>query len=335
MKSVPQTVFVTGATGFVGKRLCAYLIDNGFKVRALTRQLNPALHYNSKIEWVVGDVTKPHTLLNICDQVSIVFHLAGFAHAYEEENPAFALLHQQVNHQGTIHILNEAKRAGVKRFVYFSSVKACGSSDACIDETWTQYPTDAYGIAKREAENAVLQYCKESDILPIILRPTLVYGVGVKGNLSAMIKGVSKGYFPVPPPVQNRKSMVSVDDLCRVALLAAKAENLQHHIFIVSDNNFYSTYQMVQMIRAELGKKKSKLYLPLWVWILLAKIGDCLQWMIKKRMPINTQAVKKLFSNAAYCSQTIKNELQFEPKMTLQDALPLMIRANKANKDGF
>lgn len=324
-----QTALVTGATGFIGKALCVYLSENGFRVRALTRQLQPILVDKNDIEWVVGDITKPETLFNVCDDVDIVFHLAGFAHAFEEENPEFKNLHQQVNHQGTINILNESIRAGVKRFIYFSSVKACAERNVCSDETWEAWPTDAYGIAKREAENSISSLCKENNIIPLILRPALVYGAGVKGNLSAMLKGISKGYFPTPPPLQNHKSMVSREDLCRAALLVATVKNPKRPIFIVTDGVTYSTFGIVQMMREAVGKKKVTLYLPLWIWYGLAKLGDIAQHIIKRRLPINTQVVNKLFSNAAYSSQLIKNELQFEPQYTLQDVLPFMIKAQK------
>src|SRR3989338_7187873 len=154
---------VTGATGFIGKALRVYLSENGYYVRALTRQLQPDLQSKNYIEWIVGDITQPETLLGVCDDVDTVFHLAGFAHACEEENVEFKNLHQKENYKGKINILTEAKRAGVKRFIYFSSVKACAECDQICDETWEHWPTDAYGIVKREAENTVLSFSKENN----------------------------------------------------------------------------------------------------------------------------------------------------------------------------
>lgn len=325
-------VLVTGATGFIGKSLCEYLLTCGFKVRALTRQNTfSCVQEKNNYEWVMGDITKPETLKKLCEDVDIVFHLAGFAHAYEEENPEFNNIHQKVNYQGTVNILNESISAGIKRFIYFSSVKAGASSDNCIDEDCTAQPNDAYGLAKRQAEQIVLSLCEANGITPIILRPTLVYGPGVKGNLAAMIKGISRGYFPTPPSIQNYKSMVSIDDLCRVAFLASQAENPHNKIYIVTDDIPYSTAQITQNIRNALGKKKSKFYCPLWVWITLAKAGDIVQKITHKRFPINTQAVKKLFSSALYCSCYIKNELHFEPRLTLSDVLPSMIKVKNSN----
>lgn len=316
-----KTVLVTGATGFIGKELCIYLVENGFKVRGLSRNVIHTDH----VSWVLGDITKPESLIGICEGVDIVFHLAGFAHADEENNSEFKNQHEQINYQGTINVLNEANRAKVKRFVYFSSVKACADHDECVDESWTTWPTDAYGIAKRQAEEAVLSLSSE----PIILRPTLVYGEGCKGNLEVMITAIVKGYFPTPPPIQNQKSMISLRDLCRVALLAALAKNPRSKIYIVTDDHFYSTRQIVMMIRSALGMPKSRVYLPYWIWCVLAKIGDLAQRLMQRRLPVNTKKIKKLFSNAAYTSQMIKNELQFEPQVSLQDALPLMVKAQK------
>jgi Nucleoside-diphosphate-sugar epimerases len=267
----------------------------------------------------------------LCDDIDIVFHLAGFAHAYEEENPEFNNIHRQVNYQGTVNILNESIRAGIKRFIYFSSVKATASSDNCIDEDWTAQPSDAYGLAKRQAEHVVLSLCETNNITPVILRPALVYGPGVKGNLAAMIRGVSKGYFPTPPPIQNYKSMISIDDLCHAAFLASQSENPRNKIYILTDGISYSTAQITQSIRVALGKKKSKFYCPLWVWNVLAKAGDIVQRATGRRFPVNTQAVKKLFSSALYRSIYIKNDLKFEPKLTLSDMLPSIMKVRSTH----
>src|SRR3990167_4846944 len=310
-----KTALVTGATGFIGKALCSYLLQNGFYVRALTRQMS---QLNSQCEWVYGDITKSDSLNNLCDGIDVVFHLAGYAHAYEEANIDFKIFHETINLQGTINIIHESKRAGIKKFIFFSSVKACADANAFMDDTWNKRPTDAYGLAKRQAEEAVLS----SGLDAIILRLPLVYGVGVKGNLAAMLQGIARGYFPTPPPVQNQKSMISLNDLCRVALLAATVEKTEQKIFIITDGIFYSTYDMVQMMRRALNKRKITLHLPLWCWYAFAKVGDCVQWVIQKRFPINTKAVKKLFSSATYSSAYTKKELQFEPQFTLKDILP-------------
>src|SRR3990167_10998927 len=141
-----KIALITGATGFIGNTLCAQLINAGFYVRALTRQLSLTPKEKNNIGWVCGDVTKPPTLTGVCADIDVVFHCAGFAHAFEEENPNFATLHQQVNYQGTVNLLNEAIAAGVKRFIYFSSIKACADASVPVDETWEAWPSDAYGI---------------------------------------------------------------------------------------------------------------------------------------------------------------------------------------------
>lgn len=319
MEDAKKTALVTGATGFIGKRLCAYLLENGFKVRALSRQPN----YSKQITWHRGDVTEPVSLLGICDDVDVIFHLAGFAHAFDEENPQFAIQHHKTNYEGTVYLLNEAKRAGKNRFIYFSSIKACAESDVCLDENWDALPTCAYGAAKRMAEEAVLALSDD----PIILRPTLVYGAGCKGNLAAMIKGIAKGYFPPPPRIDNRKSMIALDDLCKAALLAAFIEKPNQKIFILTDTISYSTFKIYHAIRAALHKKSINIYMPFLFWRLFSTIGDLVEKLSGKRLPINSQAVKKLFGNAEYCSLYCNSVLNFKPQLTLQAVLPEMIDA--------
>ena len=122
-------------------------------------------------------------------------------------------------------------------------------------------------------------------------------------------------------PKGTGKTLISV----MLAIDQFKKNPLQK-IYIVSDGVAYSTFQIHQMILAALGKRKVELYLPLFIWNGLAKIGDILQKIIHRRLPMSSVVFKKLFSNAAYCSQYAKNELQFDPQFTLPDVLPLIIK---------
>ncbi len=323
-----KTVLVTGATGFIGQYLVKRLCELSFQVRALTRALNTT----PDVTWVVADITKPETLTTVCQNVDYVFHLAGYAHAWEEENVDFAKTHQQVNLQGTLNLAIAAKAAGVKRFIFFSSIKAVADSEQCTDESRTEWPTSAYGIAKRQAEEQLLALCLEGTMEAVVLRPSLVYGIGWKGNLAAMLKAIDKNRFPPPPLYPNKKSMVSVYDLVEVAILAAQAPRLQHRIFIVTDGIDYSTRQLYDAMREALGKKPSQIYWPMWLWQGLAWLGEVLQHFIKKRSPINRQAVTKLFGNSCYHSLYLQSQLGYVPSHTFQSMVPDIVNAYRENK---
>lgn len=321
------TVLITGATGFIGAYLVKRLQALNFQVRALTR----SVCHTPGIEWITADITKPDALTAVCNGVDFVFHLAGYAHAWEEENAEFTQIHEAVNLQGTLNLAAVAQAAGVKRFVFFSTIKAVADSDEITDESWRAWPTSAYGIAKRQAEDQLLALCAAGSMEAVILRPSLVYGAGWKGNLAAMLKAMDHNRFPPPPSYPNKKSLVSVYDLADAAILAAQTPILKHHIFIVTDGIDYSTRQLYDAMRAALGKAPNKRYWPLWVWKSLGWLGDWMQTVTKKRPPISSQAVRKLFGNSVYRSLYLTEELGYVPRNTFMSLLPEIVKTYRAS----
>ena len=188
--------FVTGASGDIGRALCSYLKSRDHRVIA-------GLRCNSPGPWdevVQMDLTGKSISSELLNGVSCIFHLAGKAHALsdslQDEREYF-----RVNTEGTRKLLESSSRAGVKRFVFFSSVKAIGEGGIePLDESSCCAPETPYGISKLEAERLVLsrEYVQE----PVVLRLSMVYGSMKKGNLPRMIEAINKGYFP-PFPQNN------------------------------------------------------------------------------------------------------------------------------------
>ncbi|WP_295884172.1 NAD-dependent epimerase/dehydratase family protein, partial [uncultured Thiohalocapsa sp.] len=200
---------VTGAGGFVGTALCRRLRADGHRVRALLRQ--PADGpWDERLTCDLGTDPLP---VGLMDGIDGVFHLAGIAHVQDVAGISDAV-YKQVNVAGTAALLDAAVTAGVRGFVYFSSIKAAAEpGERCVDETWDAWPADAYGRSKREAEALVLRAGREQGLHVCNLRPCLVYGPGVKGNLARLIEAVDRGRFPPLPELGNRRSMVGLDDL--------------------------------------------------------------------------------------------------------------------------
>lgn len=332
METVAPKALLTGATGFIGQFLVQQLLSEGYQIRTVTRDLSQSyVAQHPEFDWIEADIANPEQLKGVCEGIDFVFHLAGFAHAWGEEDPNFRRQQYLVNFEGTINLANEAVSAGVKRFIYFSSIKVCASSEDCVDETWKDTPHSLYGQVKYQAEQALLAIGHKSSMVPIILRPALVYGPGWKGNLAMMLKAIDKGYFPPPPPVAQRKSMVSVTELCQVARKAAVVAVPEHRIFIVSDGYDYSISEIYQWMRKALGKRKNHLYLPMCTWKLLAVLGNIAQKVLRKRLPINSEALHKLFGNMSYRSVYIAEELGFVPHVTLDKILPEIIEEYRRN----
>jgi nucleoside-diphosphate-sugar epimerase len=322
-----ENVLITGGTGFIGKCLVQQLLNKKKRVRVLTRNI-PAPLTSSSIEYIKGDLTQSDTLINICENVDTVFHLGGYAHAWEETNPIFAEQHRVVNYQGTKNILAETMRAHVKRFIYFSSVKAVADSQHDIDETWIALPDTPYGIAKRNAEEWIIS-AKNTDMHICILRPALVYGPESKGNLSAILRAIDKGVFPPIPNIKNCRSLISVEDICTAAILAAEHEKSNGQIYFVTDGILYSTRQLYELICESLQKPIPRWHVPLWVFKLLALMGDIAKKWLKRRLPFDSDAMKKLFGSAQYNSKKIEHELGFKPQYDFKKMLPKIIEKYK------
>jgi nucleoside-diphosphate-sugar epimerase len=313
-----KKVLITGANGFIGQVLIKQLLAAGIEVSALVRKKTG----NSAIESIALDLTEEWKS-NPCEGVDTVFHLAGKAHALSEI-AADDEEYQRINTEGTRKLLEAAKLAGVKRFIFFSSVKAVGDMPTMQDESNQTQPDTPYGQSKRAAEQLVLtgNYVPH----PVVIRPCMVYGLSDKGNLPRMISAIERGFFPPLPEVHNHRSMVHVEDLATAALLVAQNPKAAGQIYIVSDGQANSTRQIYEWICAALNKKPLPFSIPIFILKVLAKMGDLIGKLREKRFMFDSDALDKLIGSAWYCSAKIETELGFKPKYDLQIALPEIVR---------
>lgn len=324
-------ILLTGSTGFIGKHFLSVLIEKNYTIRVLVRDKKKLPPLPSEIQVVTGDLTQPNSLLHLCDDIDAVFHLAGHAHAFKEKN-ASDDQHHAINFQGTQNLLHEAIRARVKKFIFFSSVKAVADSQHKIDETWQEKPSTPYGIAKQAAENLVLN-AQSHGLHVTVLRPALVYGPEWKGNLASMLRAIDKGLFPPLPETYNKRSMISINDLCQAALLATDQPQANGKIYFVTDSISYSTRQLYILMKKALAKPIPHWHIPLEVFKLLAWIGDAGGVITRRRLPFNSDAMEKLFGQAQYDSTRITQELGFKPKDTLEKLLPHIITVYRAQSN--
>jgi nucleoside-diphosphate-sugar epimerase len=314
-----RRVLITGAEGFIGEQLRRELLRRNFFVRSLVRQSTE----KSVDIWNV-DLAADNFPSAVCNDIDIVFHLAGKAHSLAENRQDLAE-YRHINTEGTRKLLEAAKLAGVKCFVFFSSVKAAGDCEVQpMDETTTVPADSPYGQSKYEAEQLVLNGGFVPH--PVVIRPCMVYGNTDKGNLPRMIEAVRRGLFPPLPELRNRRSMVHVDDVVAAALLAAEKSEAAGQIYIVSDGQNYSTRQLYELIRAALGKSPIHWAIPLFVLKILAKIGDAIGRLRGRRFMFDSDALRKLTGSAWYSSAKIGRELGFQPQHSLRQSLPDIVR---------
>jgi UDP-glucose 4-epimerase len=255
-KMLNQTIFVTGASGFIGQRLVDNL--NG-EIKILSRK--PHLEYKT----VVCDLQSEAIPDDALDDVDTVFHLAGFTHDLRDDSK-LEHLYRALNVDATVRLIELAVRSGVKQFVFVSSAKAGGQNELVNSE-----PEGIYGKTKREAEVKILEIGLQSDMHVSIVRPSLVYGHGVKGNLALMRKGIECGWFPPLPETCNRRSMIHVDDLVEVLLFISKDERANGEIFVATDGTPHSSRDIYEAICHTIGKPVPQWSVPkfLFKWVSL------------------------------------------------------------------
>lgn len=313
-----KKVLVTGASGFIGSRLIKRLKQDGFTVVGGVRTpVEGPWDQELVIDFASDSV--PESPLG---DVEGIFHLAGKAHVLseskQEEDKYF-----HVNAEGTRKLLKAARRAGVKKFVYFSSVKAAGDADGIMNEVNACEPDTPYGQSKLEAEKYVLEGGYVS--FTAVIRPSMVYGETAKGNLPKMIQAIQRGRFPPLPRFINKRSMVHVDDLVEAALLAYQKPEASGQTYIVTDGKTYSTRQMYEWICECLDKPVPSWDVPMSVLNLLAKVGDAIGRVRGRRFLFDSDVLDKLVGSTNYSSEKIERELGFQPKRNLHSALPEIV----------
>jgi UDP-glucose 4-epimerase len=320
-------VAVTGATGFLGRVLCQRLESMQVRVRAAARR--PADGpWSEFVRLDVPDSIPDELFTN----VEVVYHLAGKAHAMARE--ADVREYDEVNSKGTAEVARRAKAAGVKRFVFMSTVKAMGEPGSdLVREDQESHATDPYGKSKRDAEVAVLRL-HSPDFQVVILRPALVYGPGAKGNLESLLRLIRGGRRPPLPVLKNRRSLVGVNDLTTAIVLAGNHPDAGGRPYTVTDGRVYSTTDIVDALATAAGaRRQSPFVLPMPVLRGAALAGDFAGMLMRRRLPFDSAVLQRLVSNAEYEAQGLAQVVGFRPTESLSDLAESMIGASRSKQE--
>ena len=319
-----KRILVSGGTGFIGRALVRALRARGDQVRILSRAPRPA---DCPLEdWHQGDLADPASLTGAARGCDRVFHLGGYAHATSRPYPAEVERHRVINRDGTRALLAEALAAGVQAFVYVSSVKAGGEDPRhCLDETSTVAPVDPYGAIKRDCETLVLETCAAGDVHAAVIRPALVYGVGVKGNLASLAFAIRHGRLPPLPDTGNVRSMVDVRDLVAALLAAAERPAARGNIYIITDGEAYSSRRLYAALCRAQGKPLPRWSVPAALLRLAGRGGDGLEALLRRPLPLNSTLVARLLDSACYRSVRAAVDLDFHPRYRFEDVAGAML----------
>lgn len=304
-------VLVTGANGFIGRTLCEYLEHAGHEVVAAVRR--PSGMAN---EFVVGECGSVWLqALSGCDAV---VHLAGRAHVMREdaEDPLMAFRAANVEASARLALL--AEQAGVRRFVFMSSIKVNGERTSLgrpFTPNDTPAPEDAYGVSKWEAEQALQSIAQTSKMELVVIRPPLVYGPDVKGNFAKLIQWVRTG---VPMPlgaVDNKRSMVALDNLVAFTVLCAnfaESPRAAGQVFLVSDGDDASTTELLHRVAKAYACKIRLIPVPTWLLSCAARLLG------------RSAAAERLLGSLILDASKAHKLLGWQPSVTMDEQLRKM-----------
>lgn len=254
-------VLVTGASGFLGAQLFDQLKSGG------VYQVVGAVHRKSGFlaPYVHGDLLHETTWNMVLQGVSAVIHCAARVHVMGDQSSDPLAEFRKVNVEGTLNLARKAAVAGVRRFIFISSIKVNGESTILgvpYQADAQVAPTDSYGISKMEAELGLRALAAETGMEVVIIRPPLVYGPGVKANFFNMMRWLHKG-VPLPfGAINNRRSLVGLENLVDLIMNCIEHPAAANQTFLVSDGEDLSTTELLRRMGVALGKPVHLLPVP-------------------------------------------------------------------------
>jgi nucleoside-diphosphate-sugar epimerase len=303
-------ILVTGANGFIGPFLCTRLVAEGWSVRGTVLvSENPALLVKGVepvvIEPLGFDTLWSHALAGI----DTIIHLAARVHIMADPAANPLAEFRKVNTEGTQKLAHEAVKAGVKRLLFISSIKVHGEESAPYTENSPTQPTDAYGISKWEAEQALRQIEARTDLEVVVIRPTIVYGPGVKANFLKMIK-VIQHRIPLPlSAIANKRSLIYIGNLVDALKICVTHPAAAGKTYLVSDGEDVSTPELIQRIATALGVSARLFPIPLSLMRLAGELTG------------KSAAVNRLTGSLTVDSSKIRRELGWTPPFTMEEGL--------------
>jgi nucleoside-diphosphate-sugar epimerase len=303
---------VSGATGFVGLRLCQKLLAEGWYVRGAVRSTASATKLPEGTDVIQIGAIGPNTdWSGKLDGMDTVIHLAARVHIMKETTDDPLSEFRYVNAAGTEHLARAAAKAGVRRLMYISTIKVNGerTKEIPFTEDDEPAPQDPYAISKWEAEQALQRISAETGLEIVVVRPPLVYGPGVKGNFLRLLKLVEKS-IPLPlSMVRNRRSLIGLDNLVDVLVRCIERPEASGQTFLVADGEDLSTPELLKHVAEALGRRARLFPFPSF----LLRLGS-------KLMGVEG-TWDRLFGSLVVDSRKVQRLLGWRPPVSVRDGL--------------
>jgi UDP-glucose 4-epimerase len=312
-----MNVLITGVNGFVGRALCAELLRGDHSVRGALRKIEGSPERVGGKPIVVGAInatTDWKAGLAGCD---VVVHLAARVHVMDDKASDSLAEFRKVNTEGTLNLARQAAQAGVKRFVFVSTIKVNGEGrDAPYRETDLAAPEDAYAISKWEAEQGLNRISRDTGLEVVILRPPLVYGPGVKANFLRLMQIIQRGW-PLPlGAIRNRRSLLYLGNFVDAIRVCIEHPDAAGQTFLLDDGEPVSTPDLIHALARAMGQPARLPAVPVG---LLEFAGA----LLGKRA-----AVARLAGSLYVDSSLIRSRLGWAPPFTMEAGLAATVAAS-------
>ncbi len=314
---------VTGVNGFVGSHLGRVLQHSTCVVTGTSRYKNSIMAQNSNfILKQTNQIDGATNWRRVLKNQDVIVHLANVAHDSNKPDIIAQKLYRTVNVDGSLNLARQAEAHGVRLFIYISSIKVNGDVTGTQPFTYQDQPTPrgAYAISKYEAEQALQDFCASTQMRLIIIRPPLLYGQNVKGNLHQLLKAVNhKIPFPFASIV-NSRDLMSLDNFSDLIQACIKHSNLQNNIFLCCDNDPISTIELVQYMAKASNKHAVVFPFPV-SW--LKRLGSIVG---------REDAVARLVSDLRVDMKYTMNVLSWAPPYSVAESMQLAFAHNEIFK---
>jgi nucleoside-diphosphate-sugar epimerase len=322
-------ILVTGATGFVGRALVSNLLPKGCQIRALVRKTSVMPVEVDQVAVDLGEIEREGAIKGMFGDVDVVVHVAARVHLMQDQSANPLAEYRKLNRDATLILAGLAADAGVKRFVFLSSIKVNGEETfpqrrPCIFRPDDEFiPTDPYSLSKYEAEQGLLALAKETGMEVVVIRPPLVYGPGVKANFDSMINWLRRG-VPLPlGAINNKRSFVALDNLVSFIALCAdrnQSPKAANQVFLISDGEDVSTTQLLHKVANALGKEPWLLPVPTGLMSFVARLIG------------KVDVANRLFGSLQVDSSKARNLLGWQPVITMDEQLNKTVAVDLKNE---
>ena len=305
-----KRILITGSNGFVGKALTRKFADD-FDLICAVRKVSNTLGEKVK-QYTIGELTPCTEWAHILTDVDIVIHLAARVHMMNDKSTDPLKEFLKINTDSTLNLARQAADAGVKRFIFLSSIKVNGEStfsERPFKADDDPAPSDFYAHSKYLAEQGLFQLSKKTEMDVVVIRPPLIYGPGVKANFYKMMLLVNRGILLPFGSINSFRSLVAINNLLSLISICLLHPSASNQVFLVSDDEDITTTELLKRMGITLGKKVRLVCIPEGVLAIILRLI--------RRGPI----AQRLCSSLQVDISKTKKILDWKPVVNVDDAL--------------